>query len=64
MPWDFAAGIVLIREAGGVLRRPDGEVGLTPGPVYAANGPALMEELLEALARATAPAEALPVDPA
>ena len=50
MPWDFAAGIVLVREAGGVLVRPGGmELELTPGPVYGASGVALLQELLEAL---------------
>lgn len=47
MPWDFAAGLVLIREAGGVCARPGGgDVELTPGPVYAANGHRLLEELM------------------
>ena len=50
MPWDFAAGLVLVREAGGVLARPGGrELELTPGPVYGASGAELLEELLEAL---------------
>lgn len=46
MPWDFAAGIVLVREAGGVLSRPDGgELDFAPGPVRAASGPELLEAL-------------------
>ena len=46
MPWDFAAGIVLVREAGGVLARPDGtELELTPGAVRGANSPDLLAEL-------------------
>ncbi len=46
MPWDFAAGIVLVREAGGVLARPDGsELGLTPGAVHGANSKALLDDL-------------------
>ncbi len=50
MPWDFAAGLVLVREAGGVLARPNGsELDLTPGPVRGANGRALLEELLGTL---------------
>lgn len=50
MPWDFAAGAVLIQEAGGVIRRPDGSpLDLTPGPVCAANSPALLDELLAAV---------------
>ncbi len=46
MPWDFAAGIVLVQEAGGVLARPDGSaLDFTPGPVTGANSVALLEEL-------------------
>ena len=46
MPWDFAAGIVLVQEAGGVLARPDGSaLDFTPGPVTGANSGALLEEL-------------------
>jgi len=46
MPWDFAAGVVLVREAGGVLARPDGsELEMAPGPVWGANSKALLEEL-------------------
>jgi myo-inositol-1(or 4)-monophosphatase len=51
MPWDFAAGIVLVREAGGVLARPDGgALDFAAGPVRGANGPELMEELRAVLA--------------
>ena len=50
MPWDFAAGLVLLREAGGAAARPDGsELGLGPGPVCCANSPELLRELLEVL---------------
>jgi len=46
MPWDFAAGMVLVREAGGVLSGPDGsELDILPGPVRGANRPELLEEL-------------------
>jgi myo-inositol-1(or 4)-monophosphatase len=46
MPWDFAAGIVLVREAGGLLSRPDGsELEIAPGPVRGANSPSLLTEL-------------------
>ena len=46
MPWDFAAGLVLVREAGGVLGRPKGaEMELSPGPVYGASGAAVLAEL-------------------
>ncbi len=55
MPWDFAAGLVLVREAGGCLARPGGgDVDLTPGPVYGASGAALLGELMELLADAPA----------
>jgi myo-inositol-1(or 4)-monophosphatase len=50
MPWDFAAGDVIVREAGGLLTRPDGrELDIAPGPVRGANGVALLEELGVAL---------------
>ncbi|MBT8489243.1 MAG: inositol monophosphatase [Gemmatimonadetes bacterium] len=50
MPWDFAAGMVLVREAGGVLSRPDGgELELVPGAVRGANSAKLLEELRERL---------------
>lgn len=56
MPWDFAAGIVIVREAGGVLTRPDGrDLDIAPGPVRGANGPALLEELRGALASVRGP---------
>ena len=36
-PWDYMAGVILIREAGGVIRRIDGSpIGLDPGTVLAA----------------------------
>jgi myo-inositol-1(or 4)-monophosphatase len=45
-PWDFAAGIVIVREAGGAMTLPDGsDLGLTPGAVRGANS----RELLDAL---------------
>jgi myo-inositol-1(or 4)-monophosphatase len=51
MPWDFAAGLVLVREAGGIVTRPEGgELDLGPGPVYAANSSALLDALREVLA--------------
>lgn len=53
MPWDFAAGIVLVREAGGVLARPDGsELDIVPGKVRGANGPEMLEELRRTLGEA------------
>jgi myo-inositol-1(or 4)-monophosphatase len=46
MPWDFAAGIILVREAGGVVTRPDGaDMTFEPGAVRAANSEALLREL-------------------
>jgi len=37
-PWDIAAGVVLIREAGGVVTRPDGSADvLGSGPIVAGN---------------------------
>jgi myo-inositol-1(or 4)-monophosphatase len=50
MPWDFAAGLVLVREAGGLLSRPDGStLQIEPGPVRGANSRPLLEELRVAL---------------
>lgn len=50
MPWDFAAGMVLVREAGGVTTGPDGnELRLAPGPVRGANGADMLAELRAAL---------------
>jgi len=46
MPWDFAAGMIMVREAGGVLARPDGtELEIVPGPVRGANSDDLLREL-------------------
>lgn len=46
MPWDFAAGLILVKEAGGVLSRPDGsDLDIRTGPVRGANSAALLEEL-------------------
>jgi myo-inositol-1(or 4)-monophosphatase len=51
MPWDVAAGVVLIREAGGVVTGADGaEPGLTEGPLRAASGQELLDALEDALA--------------
>ena len=50
MPWDFAAGIVLVQEAGGILTGADGgALELAPGPVFGANGPELLAELRTAV---------------
>ena len=41
-PWDVAAGITILREAGGIATRPDGSsVDLAPGPVLATNSRAI-----------------------
>ncbi len=48
-PWDVAAGVVLIREAGGVVTRPDGSANvLGSGPIVAGNA-ALQPWLLNLL---------------
>ncbi|MFQ5536807.1 MAG: inositol monophosphatase family protein [Gemmatimonadota bacterium] len=53
MPWDFAAGWLLVEEAGGVLTRPDGtSLALEEGPVTGANTPELAAALRAALAGA------------
>jgi myo-inositol-1(or 4)-monophosphatase len=45
-PWDYMAGVLLIREAGGVVRRVDGSpIGLEPGTVLAAASPELADAL-------------------
>ena len=42
MPWDFAAGVVLVREAGGIMVGVDGsELTIAPGPLRGANGAGL-----------------------
>jgi myo-inositol-1(or 4)-monophosphatase len=49
-PWDFAAGVLVIEEAGGVVCRVDGSsLELTQGPVAAANSRGLLEKMLEIL---------------
>ena len=46
LPWDFAAGVILVQEAGGVLARPDGStLDFTRGPVTGANSLELLDEL-------------------
>ena len=46
MPWDFAAGWLLVEEAGGLLTRIGGDpMALVDGTVMGANSPALLEEL-------------------
>jgi len=46
MPWDFAAGLVIVQEAGGVLTRPDGGgLEIAPGAVRGANSAELLDEL-------------------
>lgn len=63
-PWDFAAGILLIREAGGVVTDVHGgDVPLTHGSVLAGN-PVMHRWLAATIARAnSAPAEPLPSVP-
>lgn len=51
MPWDFAAGVVLIQEAGGVVTGADGGApALAEGPLRAANSQRLLDDLHEVLA--------------
>lgn len=46
MPWDFAAGLVIVQEAGGVLCRPDGsEIEIASGAVRGANSGAMLDAL-------------------
>lgn len=46
MPWDFAAGWLLVEEAGGVVTRVDGSpMGLAEGTVMAAGASGLLAEL-------------------
>jgi len=50
MPWDFAAGVVLVREAGGVIVGPDGgELALEEGPVRGANSLEMLAQLMDVL---------------
>jgi len=50
MPWDFAAGMILVQEAGGVLTRSNGsDLEMAPGTVRGANSESLLDELLEIL---------------
>ena len=50
-PWDFAAGWVIVEEAGGVLGRVEGgALRLSPGTIIGANSPAMREALHELIA--------------
>lgn len=51
-PWDVAAGILLIREAGGVVTHPDGVPAAPAFGAYVAGGPAMHAWLLRTLAEA------------
>ncbi len=51
-PWDYAAGVLLVKEAGGVVERVEGgEVGVKAGSVIAANGAYGLAELRRVLRR-------------
>ena len=53
-PWDFAAGWLIVEEAGGLLTKEDGSpLELVDCGVMGANGPELMEALAEQLAAAS-----------
>jgi len=57
--WDVAAGLLLVREAGGFATDPDGGDALDTGDVVAANPhlhPALRQAVAEGIARAHPPA--------
>lgn len=52
-PWDVAAGVLLIREAGGLVSKPDGQpirIFDDPSPVCAAGNPILYSKVLEMVA--------------
>jgi myo-inositol-1(or 4)-monophosphatase len=50
MPWDFAAGVVIVREAGGVVTGSDGrDIQLVPGHVRGANSRELLDSLRSVL---------------
>lgn len=49
-PWDYAAGVLIVREAGGVVTRADGSpIGLEPGSIMAANSDEMAAKLLALL---------------
>ena len=49
-PWDFAAGIVIVREAGGVITDADGrDLALSQGAVRAANSRQMLDALMATL---------------
>ncbi|HEY0512721.1 MAG TPA: inositol monophosphatase family protein [Thermoanaerobaculia bacterium] len=50
-PWDIGAGVLLVREAGGVVTDLDGGEGFFAGGNIVAGGPALHRELLEVIER-------------
>ena len=51
-PWDYGAGVLLVKEAGGVVERVEGgEVGVKAGSVIAANGAYGLAELRRVLRR-------------
>jgi myo-inositol-1(or 4)-monophosphatase len=50
MPWDFAAGVVLVQEAGGVIVGVEGsELAIAPGPLRGANSVGMLTELIGVL---------------
>ncbi|MCA1952145.1 MAG: inositol monophosphatase [Hyphomicrobiales bacterium] len=53
-PWDMAAGILLIREAGGFATAPDGSAAIFDGRAVTAGNEAIHAELLHLLAKARA----------
>lgn len=56
MPWDFAAGLIIVREAGGVVSGPSGgELELATGAVRGANSNGLLDELMSVLGAQASP---------
>lgn len=46
-PWDQAAGVIMIQEAGGEIRRPDGRLWSLGEPAFFSGHPLLLDELLD-----------------
>lgn len=62
-PWDFAAGVLLVREAGGRITDLDGDEGFWQSGNLVAGAPAVQGELLATVSRFTDEAALEKVDP-